>query len=90
MQINTPRVSLSSHLIESVQMLEIVWCPLSILFHYSLQTAVMSSPIIRLTSNIWAGYSSRLLRAGYSPATRRPIFRTKTLLSLTDGEVVKT
>ena len=27
--------------------------------------------IIRLTSNVWAGYSPRLLRARYAPATRR-------------------
>ena len=43
-----------------------------------------------LTSNVCAGYSPRLLRACYASATRRPIFRTKTLLSLTNGEVVKT
>ena len=66
---------------------------------------------LRLTSNVWAGYSPRLLRARYAPATRSPrllraryapatrplraryspsIFRTRTLLSLTNSEVVKT
>ena len=28
------------------------------------------SPVKRLTSNVWAGYSPRLLRARYAPATR--------------------
>ena len=28
----------------------------------------------RLTSNVWAGYSPRLLRARYAPATRRRFF----------------
>ena len=30
--------------------------------------------LIWLTSNVWAGYSPRLLRARYAPATRRRFF----------------
>ena len=29
-----------------------------------------NTPVFRLTSNVWAGYSPRLLRARYAPATR--------------------
>ena len=46
------------------------------------------SNIVKLGLLLTYGLATR--HACYSPATRRPIFRTRTLLSLTNGEVVKT
>ena len=59
---------------------------ISIFNNNSIHKVETFPPNPRLTSNVWAGYSPRLLRARYSPS----IFRTRTLLSLTNSEVVKT